>query len=271
MKHHRRQHEQGRRCRGFRKGYYRCSHSDAPGDDYSTSDSEPYHLWIRTVLAKLGVTPDTLNRDCGDEKDIHACDTLADLAKLMNTLRGVAGQIETAANHGDKNLTTLDSQEGTLFADTHQAFDDFHAKLTDPRVDQFMGYLTSTAGHIDGISADSQLRIHQLLHPDKVKPTFWSGAEGTFLWIKTHATVATDPLRDVLGRTPGSTEICRRAWWLWRPRFQPKSQLWSCEVLNSLLPPQKILDGGVTVSTELLRDKDGSRIDAHLPQRESTQ
>ena len=48
------------------------------------------------------------------------------------------------------------------------------------------GYLTSPAGHIDGISADSQWRLHQLLHPDIVKLTFWSGTEGTLLWIRTH-------------------------------------------------------------------------------------
>ena len=114
------------------------------------------------------------------------CGLIPAVAKLLNTIRGVAGEVGIAANHEDKNLATPDGQEATLFADTHQAFGDLRAKLTDPRVDQFMGYLTSPAGHIDGISADSQWRLHQLLHPDIVKLTFWSGTEGTLLWIKTH-------------------------------------------------------------------------------------
>jgi hypothetical protein len=45
------------------------------------------------------------------------CGTLADINKTLGTVRGTFGQIEIAANHEDKNLSTLDTQEATLFTD----------------------------------------------------------------------------------------------------------------------------------------------------------
>jgi hypothetical protein len=48
------------------------------------------------------------------------CGVLADLNQTLGTLRGTAGQLEVAAIHENANLTTLDAQERTLFADAHQ-------------------------------------------------------------------------------------------------------------------------------------------------------
>ena len=48
------------------------------------------------------------------------CGLLSDSAKTLNTVRGTFGQIEIAARHENKNLTTLDAQEAQLFSDTHQ-------------------------------------------------------------------------------------------------------------------------------------------------------
>ena len=47
------------------------------------------------------------------------CGTLADMNRTLATVRGTFGQIEAAANHENKNLTTLDSQELALFTDLH--------------------------------------------------------------------------------------------------------------------------------------------------------
>jgi hypothetical protein len=78
---------------------------------YSSKDSH-------AIAIRVEDTFDTLNADCGKPGDLHPCGTLADIAKTMNTIRGTFGQIELAANHENKNLSTLDAQEAQLFADT---------------------------------------------------------------------------------------------------------------------------------------------------------
>jgi hypothetical protein len=57
---------------------------------------------------------------------------LADVNKTLGTFRLTAGQLEIAANHEDKNLSVLDSQEETIF-------DDFHGMLgrVNPMVSQY--------------------------------------------------------------------------------------------------------------------------------------
>ena len=58
-----------------------------------------------------------------DSDELHPCGTLADVAKTLNTVRGTFGEIRIAANHENRNLGTLDTQEATLF-------DDFHGTAT---------------------------------------------------------------------------------------------------------------------------------------------
>jgi hypothetical protein len=45
----------------------------------------------------------------------------------------------------------------------------------DKRVDVLQDHLDGTTSHVDGITGDLQFKAHQLLHPDKVKMTFWAG------------------------------------------------------------------------------------------------
>lgn len=68
------------------------------------------------IETKINQSLDTINSPCGAG---HPCGTLADIARTLNTVRGTFGQIEIAANHEDKNLSTLDKQELTLFGDLH--------------------------------------------------------------------------------------------------------------------------------------------------------
>jgi hypothetical protein len=65
------------------------------------------------------------NCDGGKEK----CGTLADLNQVFHTIRGAFGQVETAAKHEDAQLTTLDSQEKTLFDDVHGVMGDARETL----------------------------------------------------------------------------------------------------------------------------------------------
>jgi hypothetical protein len=49
--------------------------------------------------------------------DDKPCGVLANLNTTLHTFRGAAGTLESAGLHWDKNLSTLDVQEATLFAD----------------------------------------------------------------------------------------------------------------------------------------------------------
>ncbi|HEY5054673.1 MAG TPA: hypothetical protein VII58_00845 [Acidobacteriaceae bacterium] len=88
---------------------------------------DPILLNVKDDTAKLGVAIDLtshrLNDLCPGAKTadaaLHPCGTLADLNRTLATFRGVGGEVEKAAIHENKNLTTLDTQEAALFADFH--------------------------------------------------------------------------------------------------------------------------------------------------------
>jgi hypothetical protein len=120
------------------------------------------------------------------EGSVMPCGLLPDITDVLHTTRGTLGVFEVAGNHWNKNLTTVDAQETTLFNDVHTTFTNANAKLTDPRVDRFMTHLDSTSGNFDKIVADGQVKAHKLLNPDKVRLTFWTGTEAGLDWIHTY-------------------------------------------------------------------------------------
>src|SRR5664280_1731111 len=77
---------------------------------------------LGTAADKFSATLDSVNRLCPGPKDpVKPCGVLADLNRTMATIRGVAGQVETAAMHENAQLSTIDAQEATLAADLHLA------------------------------------------------------------------------------------------------------------------------------------------------------
>jgi hypothetical protein len=107
------------------------------------------------VGSKLGNTVDRINAPCAP----GPCGTIADVGKTLNTVRGTFGQIEIAANHEDRNLTTLDAQENQLYADFHgtatrmnTGLDTFDGLLANPNLALTMkniGDMTSTASQVE--------------------------------------------------------------------------------------------------------------------------
>ncbi len=107
------------------------------------------------------------------------CGTLYDVAETLHTVRGTFGQIEVAANHEDKNLTTLDTQEQQLFQDTHQALaglvplqNDIDKTIFDADRLITSPDLTGTIHNFDTISynfgqttGDFQIKFHEFLFP----------------------------------------------------------------------------------------------------------
>lgn len=91
---------------------------------------------IGRTVQTANKTLEAVNRPCGGSKP---CGTLADINKTLGTVRGTFGQIEIAANHEDKNLAMLDTQEITLFGDANHILSD-----TDTFMRNFDGLVTST-------------------------------------------------------------------------------------------------------------------------------
>lgn len=78
-------------------------------------------------LAGVNSTLESINRGCGVKDaggQIEPCGVLADVNKTLGTIRGTAGQVEIAANHEDRQLGAMDTQERTLFTDVHGELSD---------------------------------------------------------------------------------------------------------------------------------------------------
>lgn len=96
------------------------------------------------TLPDLALTLDAINRPCGLQG--KPCGTLADLNRTLATVRGTFGVIETAGNHYNKQLGTLDKQEATLFQDIHGAAVDARGAIADVRTT--LNTANSTLGHV---------------------------------------------------------------------------------------------------------------------------
>lgn len=87
---------------------------------YAVPDLNPTVVKLNTAIESLNTTLVEVNRPCPKEGDkAIPCGTLADVNRTLDPVRGAFGQVEAAARHEDKNLTTLDAQELALFGDTH--------------------------------------------------------------------------------------------------------------------------------------------------------
>jgi hypothetical protein len=107
------------------------------------------------------------------------CGTLSDVAKTLNTVRGTFGEIETAANHEDRNLSTLDKQEDALFQDTHVALAnivplqneidkaayDLDALVSSPDVSGVARNLNTVTYNLGQTTGDFQNKFHAFLFP----------------------------------------------------------------------------------------------------------
>jgi hypothetical protein len=116
--------------------------------------------------------------------ELHPCGTIADVGKTLNTVRGAVGQIEIAAIHENRNLTTLDTQETTLFNDFHgtatranTSLDTFNLLLANPNLALTMknaGEMTTTANAVEKKLA--QCTLHPTL-PCVLKSDILFGAQ----------------------------------------------------------------------------------------------
>lgn len=130
---------------------------------------------------KIGVTLDKVNAGCAP----GPCGTLANVDKTLNTFRLTAGQAEIAFNHEDKNLTSLDAQELTLFNDLDSAIVgakpvedgltrlslDFDAIALNPDIPEivrnFAAALASLGHMLSTADAVETKATHDYLHPSK--------------------------------------------------------------------------------------------------------
>jgi ABC-type transporter Mla subunit MlaD len=139
---------------------------------------------VGAVLDGATATLDALNRPCGTVPSAvvsagHAepmfnaplppakkpCGTLADVNRTLATVRGTFGQIEVAANHENRNLTTLDEQERQLYADMHESVTSFNALLTSPDVARFLKASADTSMQVSAIATDVHKEADKLTAP----------------------------------------------------------------------------------------------------------
>ena len=130
---------------------------------------------VSSTANAANATLASVNRLCAP----GPCGLLADTAKTLNTVRGTFGQVEIAANHENRNLSTLDAQEAQLFQDSHSAIVGFSTletglTKTNTDLDVFVTSpdLTGTVHNFGTITAnfgtmstDANNKFHAFLYP----------------------------------------------------------------------------------------------------------
>jgi ABC-type transporter Mla subunit MlaD len=128
-----------------------------------------------------------IGRQCGtrDKRgNLQPCGVLADFDKLTATTRGTVGRIEIAADHEDRQLTTLDAQERQLFTDldttvrtSNQTVASVNSLVASPDVrkllenaNQFTAAAADTTKHADGIAAAAETVAKRYAYPP---PKHW--------------------------------------------------------------------------------------------------
>lgn len=80
--------------------------------------------------------------------------------------------LDSARAATDAIPPTMGKLEGTIDAST-QAVKDVDARVTDPHVAGIISHADGMSASGDKMLADAQYKVHELLHPDKVKLGFW--------------------------------------------------------------------------------------------------
>jgi hypothetical protein len=136
---------------------------------------------VDKVVDTANTTMAIVNRPCGEGQ---ACGVLADVDKTLNTASRTMGQVEIAANHEDKRLGIVDTQEQTLFTDAHKTFQDADSLIassyiTDAlhNVDTSTKSIADSTKQADAILVDGHEMADKYTHPSKKKLTFWTALE----------------------------------------------------------------------------------------------
>jgi len=126
---------------------------------------------LKDDTAKLGSAIDAVDRPCetrdASGKDMP-CGFIADADRTLAPVRGAFGSIEVAGRHWDRNLTTLDTQEATLFANfngtairLNTALETLNLQMANPDLALMMhngGEFTTTAVAVEKKLAQCTLR-----------------------------------------------------------------------------------------------------------------
>ena len=127
-------------------------------------------LSANRVLQQSSIALQLVNHPCVP----GPCGLLADVAKTLNTVRGTFGQVEIAANHEDRNLDTLDSQELQLFQHTDAALSstdaliaNFNTTLTGPDATGLLHNANALVYNAAAITADGKIEADRLTFPPK--------------------------------------------------------------------------------------------------------
>lgn len=142
----------------------------------AVSGLKPVEANLDKITSDLDSTVRTLNRPCGVGQP---CGLLADSAKTLGTIRGTFGQIEIAADHENRNLSNLDTQEAQLFSQTsgvlfglsnaevsaNKAVNDFDNLLNSPDLTGTLKNANTITANLGQTSTDFQNKFHSVLYP----------------------------------------------------------------------------------------------------------
>lgn len=140
----------------------------------------------RSTLPHVTAAMDTLNQ-AGSKLGNTANALTDELGALHKTTDAATGL--TVALTGDAGAVKdmIEDAQPLLEAYTKTGTDlDGILKDNATQFHESLVHLDSMSASGDKMLVDAQWKTHQLLHPDKVKLSFWTGSEATLLWLHTY-------------------------------------------------------------------------------------
>jgi hypothetical protein len=124
--------------------------------DTSKTQTQYAQKWDEQITSTLGHV---------DDIAITANRSISSIADSVNTTLAPAGPL-------------LIQGRATLF--------DLQTRINDPNIPKITNNLSSFTASTSQIAADTAFKLHQFVHPDKVKLGFWGTVDGGFLWAHSH-------------------------------------------------------------------------------------
>jgi hypothetical protein len=152
--------------------------ADATGDWSDSSKAQARD--VRALLSASGRTLDAVTEDAHAVKPaIESVQTTSEAAT------GVLAQAQVDLVSLNAPIKRLDP----LLLDVDDSVQDINATIKEnsPILHTMLVNVNGMSNSGNMMLVDAQWKEHQLLHPDKVKLTFWTGTEATVKWL--HANV----------------------------------------------------------------------------------
>jgi methyl-accepting chemotaxis protein len=113
--------------------------------------------------------------------------------KWDEQITGTLSHVDDIAVTANKSISSITDSVNTTLAPAapllvqgRETLFDLQTRINDPNIPKITQNLSNFTGSTSEIAADAAFKLHQFVHPDKVKLGFWGTVDGGFLWAHSH-------------------------------------------------------------------------------------